>query len=487
MKRLICGYLSKLKTVFVSGFFNILHPGHLRLLRFAKTLGDRLVVMLYADNLHSGQSIISEELRLESIRSISYVDDVFVTSNDISYELLRIKPDFVVKGKEYEHRINPELDILNKYGGKLIFSSGETNLYTPELSLAEIKSHYGNSIVLPSEFINRHNISIDKLLSTVEGFKKLSVCIIGDTIVDEYISCLPLGMSQEDSTIVVNEVEKNRYIGGASIVAGHASELGAKTFFITMLGDDENANYVTNEMEVLGVRHKSIVDSTRPTTLKQRFRVNNRNMFRVTRLSQSNASKDIQEKIYSEFLAVKDEIDALILSDFNYGCLPDKLVKSIIQVAKDKKIFISADSQSSSQIGSIDKFKYVDLITPTEYEARICTRNKEDGLVVLAEEMLELTKSNNIMLKMGSDGVLIHLPQKINNEVVTDKINALNFSPVDISGAGDSMLVATTLALSSKLSIWESALIGSIAAAIQVGRVGNIPISYSEIRELISQ
>ena len=474
-----------MKTVFVAGFFNILHPGHLRLLSFAKTLGDRLVVMLYADSYQESGSFINQDLRLESIKSVAFVDDAFISNKELIYEIEKLKPDYVVKGKEYEHRFNPEVDALRSYGGKLIFSSGETNLYTPELSWDQLNSYYKKSINLPSEFIKRHNISVENILQTVERFKNLSMCVIGDTIVDEYISCLPLGMSQEDSTIVVNEVEKNKYIGGASIVAGHASELGAKTCFITMLGNDEESDFVKNKMKLLGVEHRFITDATRPTTLKQRFRVNNKNMFRVSRLFQGTASKEIQDKIFSEFLAVKDNINTLILSDFNYGCLPEKLVKSIIQEANKKNIFVAADSQSSSQIGNIDKFQKVDLIMPTEYEARICTRNREDGLIILAENMIKITKAKHIVLKMGSEGILIHLPKKIENEMDTDKISALNTSPVDVSGAGDSMLVATSMALSLILSIWEAALLGSIAAAIQVSRVGNIPIKNSEIGRLL--
>ena len=99
--------------------------------------------------------------------------------------------------------------------------------------------------------------------------------------------------------------------------------------------------------------------------------------------------------------------------------------------------------------------------------------------------MIKITKAKHIVLKMGSEGILIHLPKKIENEMDTDKISALNTSPVDVSGAGDSMLVATSMALSLKLSIWEAALLGSIAAAIQVSRVGNIPIKNSEIGRLL--
>ncbi|MEN9301473.1 MAG: hypothetical protein RLZZ254_1254, partial [Actinomycetota bacterium] len=70
---------------------------------------------------------------------------------------------------------------------------------------------------------------------------------------------------------------------------------------------------------------------------------------------------------------------------------------------------------------------------------------------------------------------------KLSGQWPTDLLPALNPSPVDVAGAGDCMLVVTTMALATGASIWEASLLGSVAAAVQVGRVGNLPISTSEI------
>ena len=72
------------------------------------------------------------------------------------------------------------------------------------------------------------------------------------------------------------------------------------------------------------------------------------------------------------------------------------------------KVKIVADGQSSSQIGDISRFKFMDLITPTEIEARITLRNREDGLVVLADKIKNIAKAKNIILKLGEAGLLIH-------------------------------------------------------------------------------
>ena len=66
-------------TVFVSGQFNVLHPGHVRLFRFAKQCGDKLVVGVESDRLASGAALISESLRLEGVQSNSFVDEAFLS------------------------------------------------------------------------------------------------------------------------------------------------------------------------------------------------------------------------------------------------------------------------------------------------------------------------------------------------------------------------------------------------------------------------
>ena len=95
--------MQKKHSVFVSGNFNILHPGHLRLLKFAKELGDKLIVGVFSDALAGDGAHVSEKLRLESVQSISQVDEAFIIDKSIADILLRVKPDIILKGKEHEN------------------------------------------------------------------------------------------------------------------------------------------------------------------------------------------------------------------------------------------------------------------------------------------------------------------------------------------------------------------------------------------------
>lgn len=480
--------MSEQKTIFVSGNFNILHPGHQRLLIFAKSLGNKLVVGVISDYLAGDSAYINEDLRLESLRNNSLVDQAFIIKDSIETTLLDLKPDIVVKGKEYQEKENIEVRILETYGGSITFSAGESVFTSSELIKNEILSY--SKIILKNEesYLKRHNISKDQLSKTLNNFKKINVLVIGETIVDEYISCQPIGMSHEDPTIVVNPLEKKLYLGGAAIVASHAASLGANAKFLTVTGDDNLSLFVKKELKKNNVGAKLFIDKTRPTSLKQRYRANGKSLFRVNNIHQNSISNNIQNSIFKELKKNISQIDLIVLSDFNYGVITNSLLKKIIKLVQNRDILIVADSQSSSQTGDISRFKNMNLITPTEREARISMRDNQSGIIGLINDLQKITESKNIILKMGADGILINSNNNNNNNkdsFLTDKIGPLNMNPVDVSGAGDSMLIASSMSLASKNSIWISSYIGSLAAAIQISRVGNVPIQFDEIIDLI--
>jgi rfaE bifunctional protein kinase chain/domain len=467
--------------VFVSGIFNIVHPGHLRLLRFAKEIGGQLIVGVDSDRLSEGAAHVPEKLRVEGLQSISLVDHVVVVDEPLVNFILRLKPDYVVKGKEHEAGHNIELNAVESYGGKLIFSSGEAIFSSLDLIKKEFQELDAHTIFLPDEFMHRHQIDKARLALLLEKFSSLKVCVVGDLIVDEYITCQPLGMSQEDPTIVVTPINSLRFIGGAGIVAGHAAGLGAKVEFISVAGADSTREFALSKLLDAGVSSELLVDGSRPTTLKQRYRSGGKSLFRVSHLHQGGISKKLQEQMFSMIEKKIEGADLLVFSDFNYGCLPQSLVEKLTELANQKNVMLVADSQSSSQTGDIARFKGMALITPTEREARISARNHEDGLVVLAELLRRQALASNILLKLGEEGLLIHAGSREANDWLTDRITALNSAPKDVAGAGDSLLIASAMTLALKGSIWEAACLGSLAAAVQVGRVGNTPLRLNEL------
>lgn len=475
-----------MKKIFVYGIFNILHPGHLRLLKFAKDCGNFLTVGVYSDDLikSNDKNIFNEQIRIESIEATSYVNEtILLKTSEIEY-IKKHKPDIVVKGREHKNLNNEEEKILNKYGGKLLFTSGDIGLSSFNL-LDEFNEIKYSNISHSYNFIKRHSLKKDTLLETIENFSKLNILVIGDTIVDEYITCDPIGMSQEDPTIVVSPISSQKFIGGAAIVASHAKTLGANVSYISVLGDDENSSFVTNYLESLNINTYLENDSTRCTTLKQRFRANNKTLLRVNHLKQHQLTNDIENRILEHFNTMNKDLDIIIFSDFSYGVLSNNIIENISAIANKNNVKLVADSQSSSQIGDISKFKNMHIVTPTEREIRLALNDFESGLVVLSRNLSTKSNPKYIFTTLGSEGIVIYNSDK--NDLLTDNIPALNNNPKDISGAGDSLLISSAMSLATGANIWMSSYIGSIAASIQVSRLGNIPIKKEEIIQEIKK
>ena len=474
-----------MKTVFVSGRFNVLHPGHVRLLRFARDCGDRLVVGVESDLVAGRNAHVPESLRLEGVRSCAFVDEAFIMDDPLVDVIRRLMPAIVVKGREHENKQNPELSVLEQYGGKLLFSSGEVEFTSFELIKREFSPSRRFDGDLPTPFMVRHGISVDRLRELLALVAKRRAVVVGDVIVDEYVSCDALGMSQEDPTLVVRPVDTKRFVGGAAIVAAHAATLGAESTLVSVVGDDLEARFTLEESRRFGVHPLFAYDDTRPTTLKTRFRCGGKTLLRVSRLQQGHISTGLRDALTTTALKALNDADVMIFSDFNYGVLSTSVIDSLSDRCSLAGIVRAADSQSSSQIGDIGRFKNMDLLTPTEHEARVSIRNTDDGLSVLAEKLRTVASARNVFLKLGAEGALICAEVNDRQPWPPDRIEALNPAPKDVAGAGDSMLVAGSLALASGANIWEAACLGSIAAAIQVGRLGNTPVSSVEMMNFI--
>jgi bifunctional ADP-heptose synthase (sugar kinase/adenylyltransferase) len=175
-----------------------------------------------------------------------------------------------------------------------------------------------------------------------------------------------------------------------------------------------------------------------------------------------------------------DSIDLLVFADFNYGALPQHLVDDVVQRCQRRNVMMVADSQASSQLSDVSRFKGMRLLTPTEREARLAMQDPRAGLVVLADALQRKAEAGALLITLGREGLLVHAPDP-EASFLTDRLPALNTSPKDPAGAGDSLLITSALALAGGADIWRAAYLGSVAAACQVGRIGNTPLAIEDL------
>lgn len=464
---------SRQRVGFISGNFNILHAGHLRLFKFAKETVQFLIIAVTNDGLPG--VTVPQVLRMEALEHLDLVDEVVGLTGSLDDLIREKKPDTIIKGKEFELLENQETMIAQEIGAKLIFSSGELIMSSSELIDQEKRPHRLHDYNSLNGYISRHEISYTSLVKKIQQFNNLKVLVIGDLIIDEYVFCDPIGMSQEDPTIVVRINNENQYVGGAGIVAAHASSLGAEVQYIGIVGKDSNADFARSKLNEFGVNACLIEDATRPTITKKRFRALDKTLLRVNTVRDHDIEGETLTKITEKVFDSLPNCDAVLFSDFSYGLLTTNLIENIVQYCDKNRIFMGADSQSSSQLGDILKFKNMELITPTEREARLAIGDQKVSVPQVPIKLRNRGAAENILITMGSEGVLISASD--GKEEFTDRLPALNSNPIDVAGAGDSLFCSASLGIAAGMNIWEASLFGSLSASVQVSKIGNKPLN----------
>lgn len=198
-------------------------------------------------------------------------------------------------GKELEntHRedIKAAVYSIEKQNGKVIFHAGEVHYASADLlhgSQQDLESERKHLFLQANK---RQGIDLAKLITYIGKFSNSKILVIGDTIVDQYVACDAIGISAEAPVLVVKELETREFVGGAGVVAAHVKALGADCTFLSVVGEDENANLVSNNLQEQGIDVQLIGDGSRPTTFKIRYMVENQKLFRVSRLKEHSLSK----------------------------------------------------------------------------------------------------------------------------------------------------------------------------------------------------
>ena len=479
------------KPTFCYGHFNVVHPGHIRYLEYAKEIGSKLCVVIQSDLellKNEGDYFFSAEERALNLASLQIVDHVIILKEtSFSNVIKAVKPARLVLGREFEYNKSDELisaaEELADLGSPIIFHGGDVHysqsLLTNKFDLRDNKRH---QYLLACK---RQGLSKENLINRISNFSESSLLVVGDTIVDQYVACEGIGMSAEAPVVVMRELDEDTFLGGAGIVAAHVRALGAHCHYLSVVGNDDKSNLVKEYLSGFDVEHSLLEDISRPTTFKIRYLVEEQKMFRVSRLKEHNLNREIEQRLIESIESISTEVNGILVCDFLYGVITPKVLKAIRQIATLRKIPFYCDLQCSSQVGSIMKFGGSDLICPTEREARIGLGAKDDGLEWVANQVLDQTSSRNLVMKLGSAGFIAY-ERKLDGFVNRQPFPALSENSIDVTGAGDSLLAALAVGLSSGASLMESSAIGACMAAMAVENIGNRPIGWSQLKQKIA-
>jgi len=478
------------KVVHCHGCFDIVHPGHIQHLQYARSLGDALIVSVSADT-HVAKGVdrplIPDDLRAASLAALECVDWVYVNPDPTAAELLeQLRPDIYVKGKEYERFADPRLaaerQAVERHGGRVVFSSGEV-VYS---STAIINSMDGRDLFHDEKVIrfrDRFDLSSDHLHRLIADFRKHKVLVIGDYILDRYHFCDATGIAGEGPMMALRQMESRDFDGGAAVIALHLAALGAKPWLMTSLTDEPQSCPIALRLEAEGVTVESS-NHRRHLVTKSRYLVDQNKLFKVDQGAIDPVDSNVQARLAETILAAAQDASAVIFADFGYGLITESLLTDILPTLRKTVPILTADV--SGRQGNLLRFQAVDLLCPTEREVRETLHDFSSGLGALAWSLLQATGAKQAMITMGKQGLVTFSgPPIIGGRLASEYLPAMSNRVVDPLGCGDALLATASLALTAGGSLQAAAYLGALAAGIAVEQLGNQPIQARQLSAAI--
>jgi rfaE bifunctional protein kinase chain/domain len=471
------------EVILCHGVFDVVHPGHVRHLAYAKTKADVLVVSITADR-HIKKGIyrphIPEGLRALNLAAFEMVDYVIIDEEATPLANLGlIQPDYFAKGFEYSSSALPpatqkEAEIVTSYGGQMIFTPGDVvyssskflNLGLPQVQIEKLLWLMRNNDLDFS--------ALREMLSKLEDYH---VHVVGDTIVDSYTRTNFIGGQTKTPTFSVLYQGQDDYIGGAGIVAQHLRAAGAKVTLSTVLGDDSLKDFVVEGLGESGVELDMVIDKTRPTINKNAIIAGGYRLLKIDTLDNRPISEEILEQLTHSI--VNTSANSVVFSDFRHGIF-NRMSVPLLTEAIPSDTFKVADSQVASRWGNITEFKGFDLITPNERESRFALADQDSTIGGLSRLLHDAADYRNLILKLGERGIFC----ATENADVKDSyfsVDSFSTNIVDAVGAGDALLAYSTLTMLATDSLVAAGILGSMAAACECEVDGNIPVRPEDV------
>lgn len=472
------------KVIMCHGTFDLVHPGHIRHLMYAKSKADVLVASLTGDAFIQKahyRPFVPQQLRAMNLAALEAVDFVIVDDSATPLENLRyLQPDYFAKGYEYsEQGIHPktreEIDVLRSYGGEVIFTPGDVvysssaiiDVGPPNLSVEKLVA-----------LMDSEGVTFASLREALEASRGIRVHVLGDTIVDSYVYCTPISSSAAKTpTLSVKHEQQVDFAGGAAVVSRHLRAAGAEVRFTTILGDDGLKDFVLRQMADHGVDCKPLVDPTRVTTQKMAYIANGYRLLKVDRVD----NRPISDRILAELEASlsSSRPDAFVFSDFRHGIFTRATIAQLAGALPEGPLRVG-DSQVASRWGNILDFQGFDVITPNEREARFALGDQDSVIRPLALELFKRARCRLLILKLGGRGIITYrAPSHDVRSFFT--IDSFADNVVDPVGAGDALLAYATLAMVARRDPVIASILGSMAAAVACEHEGNRPVAPGDV------
>jgi cytidyltransferase-like protein len=448
--------------VLCHGAFDLVHMGHVMHFEEAASLGDVLVVTITADKFITKKRSVSftEEYRMLQVAALEIVDYVALVNDPSAVPALEaLEPDVYVKGSEYANlvldktaNIFREKRLVEAYGGRIHFTTGETFSSTKlsHFLLASPEAVQDNPLLRNERVLFRDlsefSFKLEELKTFIVRASQLRVCLLGETIVDEWVDISVTNLSQKSRCVAGQETARIRQIGATGIIALHLSS------FVKQIDCFTNGSLGTTPPNI------SVTPLSQSPLVKTRF------------VDQDSGSPLFESKVLDipdvrRELPDFDDYDLVLVADFGHGLLDARAINRTI--AEKKRAFVAAMAQvNSSNYGYNLPVKYVgaDYYSLNRTEAELSLHERDLSFDDLLDRMAALLKCRSLSVTDGKQGVAVRMGDDLFS------LPTLSTSVVDTIGCGDAYFALSSVAACLGLPARLVALAGSIAAAAMTQR-----------------
>ena len=320
--------------------------------------------------------------------------------------------------------------------------------------------------------------------SIFDKFAQKRILVLGDVMIDAYLMGHVSRISPEAPVPIINLSKSEERLGGAANVALNLLSLGAKPVLCSLIGNDQGGHTFDRLMSEKGLSIEGIVKSDqRKTTIKTRVIGNHQHLLRIDEEEISPISEDQEIDVINKIRGLLNEVDAVILEDYNKGLLTDRVIREVVKMANEKNIVITVDPKKDNFFS----YENVTLFKPNLKELK-------EGLNV----EFDLSESKEIF-----EAAISEMESKMNNKIsfvtlsefgVFIKENAQqSYIPAhirniaDVSGAGDTVISVATLCLAIGMDLKEVAEIANLAGGLVCEVSGVVPIDKQLLMDEVTK
>jgi rfaE bifunctional protein nucleotidyltransferase chain/domain len=459
------------------GVFDLLHVGHIRHLKEAASVADKLVVTITGDSyVNKGPSRpeFNEKLRAEVLSSLDCVDLVYINNSLTAVDIIsKIKPEFYVKGPDYRNYSDDVSGAMLEEKNTVESSGGQVHI-TDDISFSSTKLLNTYFDKLPTNSRDKLNAikndhSMSEIINLLNNAGKLSVLVIGETIIDEYQYCSAIGKSSKSPTLAVNLETSESFVGGALAIANHLEDFAGKVTVTSVAGnDDYSESFIKSKLNSNINLHLLKSDNHR-TIVKRRIveRYFFHKLLEIYEmdLQQSNITN---EKLIDIVKRLAPLVDVVIVADFGHDMISDKLVEIIEKYSKYLSLNVQMNAGNMGY-NTLSKYSRADYVSITEGELRLDSQERYENLEKLISDTSDRLGTSMFSITQGGDGCVVkskkhalaEIPAIIANDEVVDRV-----------GAGDVFFAVTSLLASLNAPPDVLGLIGNVVAADSVRSIG---------------